>query len=163
MALDAQVDEYLTLLKDNVYRDGQEYQDGTVALEEMTYVAQSLIKSRKIYYNRTKEFLNTRLVRLSLIKEQFLNLMESIQVQGKYDVFIKNAKELYDISATMDTVNGNINVTVRSLLKKINHYNREIEEVTNRLQMYSDILDYYKEADEILIELQEKISSLSSA
>lgn len=162
MALDAQVDEYLELLQDRVYRDGQEYKDGTAALEEMSYLAQALIKSRKIYCNRIKDFLNKRLVRLLIIKTELLDTMKAFQVQGKYDVFVENAKELYDISNSMDGINAGINSTVYSFLKKINSYNREEEEISNRVRMYDTFLDYYAEAEESLIELQEKISSLST-
>ena len=161
MALDAQVDEYLDLLKIEVYRDGQEYQNGTEALNELTHAAQSLIKSQKIYYNRTKQFLNNRLIRLSIIKDELSDLIETSQLQGKYDVFVVNAKKLYEISTSMDDINANINVTVRSVLKKINGYNREEEEINNILREYNSLLDYYVEAEDILTELQEKISALS--
>ena len=162
MALDAQVDGYLELLQDRIYRDGQEYKNGTVALEEMTYMAQALIKSRKIYCNKSKEFLNTRLVRLSIIKTELVDTAEALQIQGKYDVFVENAKALYEVSNSMDEMNAGINSTIRIFLKKINNYNREEEEISNRLRMYNSILDYYVTAEETLIELQEKITALST-
>ena len=163
MALDAQVDEYLELLQDRVYRDGQEYKKGITALEEMTYMTQALIKSRKIYCNKTKEFLNTRLARLYVIKNELTSTIEALQIQGKYDVFVENVKELYDISSSMDEINAGINASVRTFLKKVNNYNREEEEISNRLRMYNNILEYYVTAEETLTELQEKISALSSA
>jgi len=162
MALDAQVDEYLELLQDKIYRDGQEYKKGTTALEEMTYMTQALIKSRKIYCNKTKEFLNMRLTRLSIIKTELTSTVEAMQIQGKYDVFVENAKELYDISSSMDEINAGINASVRTFLKKVNNYNREEEEINNRIRMYNNILEYYVTAEETLTELQEKINALSS-
>jgi len=160
MALDAQVDEYLNVLKTQVYRDGQEYKYGTEALKEMTFAAEALIKSRKIYYNRIKSFLNKRLVRLGLIQDKLVNLTEATQLQGKYDVFISNAKNLYDVSESMDQINANINVTVASFLKKINSYSREEEEVSKRIIIIDNILTYYTDAKADLEELREKISSL---
>lgn len=163
MALDTQVDEYLRILKTQTYRDGQEYNDGTVALKEMTFVAEALIKSRKIYYNRIKSFLNTRLVRLGLLKDELLDLIENTQMQGKYDVFVSNLKSLYNVSASMDNINANINVTIASFLKKVNSYNREEEEINKRLTTIDDILTYYVTAREDIEELRTKITSLDQS
>lgn len=161
MALDAQVDEYLETLRTHSYRDGQEYKDGTVALQEMTFAAESLIKSKRIHYNKVKSFLNTRLVRLGLLKDELTDLIETTQMQGKYDVFVSNAKSLYNVSASMDEMNAIINVTVASFLKKVNNYNREEEEITKRLTIINNILNYYITAKSTLIELREKIAALS--
>lgn len=160
MALDQQVEDYLEELKKIVYRDGQEYKNGSMALNEMLSATQGLIKSRKIYYLRTKNFLNTRLVRLNKIKDSLLNYVSVTQLQGKYDIFIKNARALANTSTTMDTINANINITVGSFLKKVNQYNREIEEINNRLIRIDIILNFYSESSDTLDELKNKISSL---
>ena len=161
MALDAQVEEYLTTLKTNVYKDGLAYKNGVDALKEMTFIAEALIKSRRIHYNKTKSFLNARLLRLGLLKDKISEFIEATQMQGKYDVFLANAKSQHGISNSMDQINANINVTIYSFLKKNNSYNREEEEINKRLSLIDNILNYYIDAKVTLEELRTKIDEIN--
>lgn len=161
MALDAQVEEYLETLRTNVYKDGQKYKNATEALKEMTFATESFIKSRKIYYNKIKSFLNIRLIKLGILKDKVSELIEDTQMQEKYNVLMSNAKNQYNISGSMDQIVANINITIYSFLKKVSSYNREEEEINKRLTIIDNILDYYTDAKAELEDLRTKIDTLN--
>lgn len=154
MSLDSQISLAIIELNKEIYQDGDTPQNGSDALLEMISVIKETISSKKYTLSDKLTYLTNRQSLLNNFQANLDAIVESTQLQQKYEIFRRNSEKISSISGSMDNVNSKINIHMKEIMRKIRDYRREYDEISYRITKINENLTWYKSANEELEELE---------
>lgn len=154
MALDNQISLAIVELNKEIYQDGDTPKKGSDALLEMISIIKETISSKKYTLSDKLNYLTDRQSLLNNFQDNLDAILESTQLQQKYEIFRRNSQKISSISGSMDNVNSKINVHMQEIMRKIRDYRREYDEISYRITKINENLSWYKTAKVELEELE---------